>query len=124
MRLFRFIFNPLDIPTPYSRHSHPPSPPFHPHSSHLHPITHIPPHSHPDSPHSHPINHISPHSHPDSPHSGPDSTHSHHSPHSIHRFPIPAFTDIPKSFFQIFEKTKRKSFVIKTSSQVIDIQIS
>ena len=53
--------------------------------------------SHPDSTHfqrdcprSHPD---SPHSHPDSSYSHPDSPHYHHSPHSVPRFPILAFTD-------------------------------
>ena len=35
----------------------------------------------------------SPHSHPDSPRSHPDSLRSLHSPYSVPRFPIPAFTD-------------------------------
>ena len=52
------------------------------------------PHSHPESLHSYPH---SPHSHTDSSHSHPYFLHSHplfpHSPHSVPRFPIPAFTD-------------------------------
>ena len=59
-----------------------------------------PPHSHPDSLHSH----------PDSPHSHPDSLHSYDSPHSILRFPIPAFfTDS-----QITAYTKQSLFLICT----------
>ena len=65
----------------YCQHSHPYSPHSDPHSQHFHP----------DSPHSHPD---SPHSYLDSPHFHPDSPRSHHSPHSVPRFPIPAFTDI------------------------------
>ena len=65
MHSFPFIFIPLDIPTPYSQHSHPDSPYSHPYSPHSHPYF---PHSNPNSPHSHLY---SPHSHPDSPHSHP-----------------------------------------------------
>ena len=73
------------------------------------------PHYHPDSPHSHPY---SPHSHPDSPyfyHSYPDSPHFHnphldsqqsdHSPHSVPRFPISAFTDSRKFLFLKIKKS-------------------
>ena len=110
---FFFVFSPISIPC-NSPHSHPYFPHFHPDFPHSHPyslhsplippiptlIPRIPnldsPHSHPDSLHSHPD---SPHSHFDSPHphpnfprSYPDSLRSHHSPHSVPRFPIPAFT--------------------------------
>ena len=96
----------------YSPHSHPDSP-----------------HSHPDFPHSHPIPHI-PHipsiltqipristPFPASPPPPPlYSLYSHsHSPHSVPRFPIPAFTDsrLPavnvKKIKSAFENLKRKS---------------
>ena len=45
-----------------------------------------------DSPYSHPV---SLHSHSYSPYSHPDSPRYHHSPHSVPRFLIPAFTDSP-----------------------------
>ena len=76
-----------------SPHSYPDSPHSHPHSTNSHPDSpHSPlsPHPHPYSPHSHLD---SPHSHPDSPCSHPDSPRSHHSPYSVPRFSIPAFTD-------------------------------
>ena len=96
---FFFAFFPISIPFS-SRHSHPYFPHFHPYSPHSHPDS---PYSHPDSPHSKPrfpaFHPGSPHSHFDSPHphpnfprSYPDSLRSDHSPHSVPRFPIPAFT--------------------------------
>ena len=72
--------------------NHPDFPHSHPDSLHSQPHSlHSPhsQHSHPDSPHSHPD---FPPSHLDSPRSHPDSPRSYHSPHSVPRFPIPAFT--------------------------------
>ena len=72
-------------------------------------------HSHPDSwylhldslhfPHYHSD---SPQSHPDSPCFLPDSPRSHHSPHSVPRFSILAFTDSPTVDF---EKVKVSSVI-------------
>ena len=100
-----FFFSFFSISIPFdSPHSHPYFPHSHPHSPHSHPdSSHFPhsQHSHPHSPHSHPDSlhsHLdSPRSQPDYPRSQPDSPHSHHSPHSVPRFLIPAFTDSLKA---------------------------
>ena len=73
------------IPTPNSPRSHPYYPYSQPYSLH----------SYPYSPHSHSY---SRHPHPDSLHFHTDSRHSHHYPHSVSRFPIPAFKDSPILF--------------------------
>ena len=72
---------------PDSLHSYPDSPHSHSHSPYFRPDS---PRSNLDSLCSNPD---SPYFHPDSPRSHPDSPRSHHSPYSVPRFSIPAFTD-------------------------------
>ena len=95
-------------------------------------------HSHTDSPHSHhldyPCSHPDfPHCHPDFPQSYPDSPRfhlnslrSHHSPHSVPRFPIPAFTDslkLPSAKFLLKSLTSNKSTLVQKSKYLNSIRV-
>ena len=74
-----------------------------------------------------------PRSHPDFSHSYPDSPRfhlhslrSHHSPHSVHRFPIPAFTDslkLPSVKFLLKSLTSNKLILVQKSKYLNSIRV-
>ena len=83
--------------------------------------------NHADSPHPHPDSPHSPHSqyyHPYSPQSHLDSPRSHDSPHSVSRFPIPPFTDIPTRFLKELFHKQRQATIDKETSKCNPLRLN